>query len=129
MLAYIFVGRVADAEGFDAGLGYTLTRSISFADNTAGNVGGAISMERLDKLDISDVTFMANEAELGGAAYIAGADENENHFSYCVFEGNSAEDGGALYLYTNNGVDMFNASIFRGNFARMSYIFVLERGA
>lgn len=86
-------------------------------------------MERLDHLDISDVTFMANEAELGGAAYIAQAEETENHFSYCVFVGNSAEDGGALYLYTNNGVDMFNASVFRGNLARMSHVLVFERGA
>lgn len=90
---------------------------MSFVGNRAVE-GGAIYAERLDQLSVSDATFTANTARLGGAVYIAGVNEHVTAFTSCIFEVNSAEDGGALYLYTNIGIDMITSSVFRGNVAR-----------
>ena len=69
-------------------------------------------------LEVSKVMFMSNKASLGGAVYVAAIeDEKQTIFSECVFERNEAADGGALYLYTGSGADIFNSSIFRKNFA------------
>lgn len=76
-------------------------------------------MDRVVELLVSHATFTANRAELGGAAFVSGAVGRNSKFISCVFEGNSAEDGGAVYLYTNEGSDVFNTSVFRGNMAGM----------
>ena len=61
--------------------------------------------------------LMSNKASLGGAVCIAAVDDKQTEFRECVFESNAAADGGAVYLYTGPGVDIFNASVFRNNFA------------
>ena len=61
--------------------------------------------------------FISNEASLGGAVYITAVDGKEIIFSKCFFKSNEAADGGAVYLNTGPGVDIFNASVFRDNFA------------
>ena len=61
--------------------------------------------------------LMSNKAWLGGAVYIAAVDDKQTEFRECVFESNAAADGGAVYLYTGPGVDIFTASVFRNNFA------------
>ena len=61
--------------------------------------------------------LMSNKASLGGAVYIAAVDDKQTVFRECVFENNAAADGGAVYLYTGPGVDIFTASVFRNNFA------------
>lgn len=72
---------------------------------------------RPDQVEISDALFKSNIGSLGGAAYIAAVDHNQTVFSACVFEGNEAEDGGALYLYTGSGLDIINSSAFTNNYA------------
>ena len=59
----------------------------------------------------------SNKASLGGAVYIGAVDDQQTLFTGCVFESNAAADGGAVYLYTGPGVDIFTASVFRNNFA------------
>ena len=61
--------------------------------------------------------LMSNKASLGGAVYISSVDDEQTLFTGCVFESNAAADGGAVYLYTGPGVDIFTASVFRNNFA------------
>ena len=114
---------VADALDSDTGLSHALTRRILFLDNTADGLGGAMFINSPAKLRVSDATFDANEATLGGAIYIVGLEEKKTTFSACVFEGNSAADGGAVYLYTGNAINIFTTSVFRGNAARKSRIF------
>jgi len=91
-----------------------------FVDNSAGSLGGAILFETCDQIQVSDVFFKSNEAPLGGAVYILAEDSKETNFHECVLEGNTAEDGGAVYLNTGPGVDIFNDSVFRDNFASES---------
>lgn len=74
-------------------------------------------LEESDKVQVRGVMFRSNGASLGGAVYISNAGDRHTLFSECVLEGNTAEDGGAVYLYTGPGVDSFNASVFRNNFA------------
>lgn len=79
-------------------------------------------IQKPHKLHVSGAALRAYEAMLGGAVYILAVDEAETTFSSCVFEGNSAADGGAVYLYTGNAVGSFVASVFSGNVARKSRI-------
>ena len=61
--------------------------------------------------------LMSNKASLGGAIHIVAVEDKQTIFMECVFESNEAADGGAVYLYTGPGVDVFTASVFRNNFA------------
>ena len=61
--------------------------------------------------------LMSNKASLGGAIHIVAVEDKQTIFMECVFESNEAADGGAVYLYTGPGVDIFTASVFRNNFA------------
>lgn len=74
-------------------------------------------IEECDQVQVSYVNFGYNEASLGGALYVLAVDNKQTFFSECVLEGNTAADGGAVYFYTGPGVDIFNASVFRNNFA------------
>ncbi|CAM9637001.1 unnamed protein product, partial [Laminaria digitata] len=69
------------------------------------------------QVQVVDVLFKSNEASLGGAVYVLALLEKQTSFSGCVFEGNRAEDGGAVYFYTGPGIDIFTESVFRNNFA------------
>lgn len=70
-----------------------------------------------DHVQVSGVMFKSNGALLGGAVFTLAEDDKQTQFSECVLEGNTAADGGAVYLSTGPGVDIFIASIFRNNFA------------
>ena len=75
-------------------------------------------INKADVLEVSFAMFRSNEASLGGAVYIAAVDDKQTIFSACTFERNGAGDGGAVYLYTGPGVDIFTTTAFRNNFAR-----------
>lgn len=68
-------------------------------------------------IQIKGVPFESNDAKLGGAIFVVFTEDILTEFSVCVFEGNKASDGGAVYLATGSGVDGFAASGFRDNFA------------
>ena len=85
--------------------------------NDARDLGGAIYISRAGLVEVSNVTLMSNKASLGGAVYILAVDDKETIFKACVFDTNEAADGGAVYLYTGPGVDIFTASVFRNNLA------------
>lgn len=104
----------------EAGGDYTYDWSIAFIENNAGGLGGAMHIDEPGLLEVDDAMFKSNRGSLGGAIYIAAADDKHTTFSACVFEGNAAEDGGALYLYTGPGLDIFTESVFRNNYARES---------
>ena len=72
---------------------------------------------KADVVEVNNVMLVSNKASLGGAVYIVAVDDKQTIFKACVFESNEAEDGGAIYLYTGPGVDIFTASVFRNNFA------------
>lgn len=74
-------------------------------------------IEMCDQVQVSHVLFKSNKASLGGAVYIVAEDDKQTSFSDCVLEGNTAADGGAVYLNTGPGVDVFTASVFRNNVA------------
>lgn len=74
-------------------------------------------LTKCDQVQVSDVMFKSNEASLGGAVYILAVDNKQTIFSKCVLEGNTAEDGGAVYSNTGPGIDIFNAAVFRNNSA------------
>lgn len=92
--------------------------SVAFIDNTAIEFGGAMRLFGSNTVQVSGVSFIANSAELGGAVYIALMNEKYTEFTASNFDGNRAADGGAVYLYTGTGVDVFSSSGFRGNIAR-----------
>lgn len=71
-------------------------------------------------LQVSGATFRSNQAALGGAVYLTAEEDKETAFSACDFEGNLADDGGAFYLYTGPGADVFTESVFKNNFASES---------
>lgn len=86
-------------------------------ENVAIERGGAMYIAHNDVLLARNATFRSNKAEFGGAVFFAYVTDQETRFSACSFEGNEAKDGGALYLYTGNGVDIFTDCVFQDNFA------------
>ena len=92
-------------------------RKVAFVENYAVGRRGAMFIEFADVVEVNYSRFKSNEGSLGGAAYIVAAEDKQTIFSECVFENNEAGDGGAVYLNTGPGVDIFTASVFRNNFA------------
>jgi predicted outer membrane repeat protein len=86
-----------------------------FENNYATNQGGAIYMAAAIGKTINsafgDVYFFNNKAGFdGGAVFAAGlAGSNLSSFAYCLFNGNSANSGGAMHIYAN---DNGTASLF-----------------
>lgn len=97
--------------------GYAITRTIEFTHNTATMFGGAMFHENSSHLQVTGASFQSNEAEFGGAVFIDYFSNTESDFKACVFEGNKATDGGAVY----SGADISIASVFRHNVAGRSY--------
>ncbi|CAN0510285.1 unnamed protein product, partial [Scytosiphon promiscuus] len=109
--------RVAGGLYSDAGGDDTSSWSVVFVNNSADAVGGALAFKTCDQVHVGNTMFKSNKASLGGAISVVAVDDKPTFFSECVLEGNTAEDGGALYLHTGPGVDIFNASVFKNNFA------------
>lgn len=98
------------------------TWNVVFVDNFADGLGGSLCCEESGLVQISGVTFTANEASLGGAVYTVTVEDEVTKFSECVFEVNEAADGGAVYLNTGPAVDTITLSHFLDNSARESNI-------
>lgn len=91
--------------------------SATFIENTADSQGGAMYTVGADLLHFSGARFESNEAEFGGAIYVASTGDEQTEFTDCNFHGNEATDGGAVYLYTGTGQDVFTTATFNGNSA------------
>lgn len=61
--------------------------------------------------------FVSNVAEFGGAVWLTSTENISREFEECLFEGNEATDGGALYFYTSAGTDIISSSAFSYNHA------------
>lgn len=79
--------------------------------------GGAMAVFSPESLDMSGVTFRSNFAEYGGAVLAVSTVNSSKEFQGCVFEDNTATDGGALFFYTSAGTDNIVNCVFTGNFA------------
>lgn len=66
---------------------------------------------------VGHARFLLNNAEVGGGVFLTLVVGQSTNFDKCLFEGNEAKDGGAVYLYTGTGVDVFTECFFRDNFA------------
>lgn len=62
--------------------------------------------------------FTANDAQLGGAIALTSFDSSDRTYDKCVFADNTAEDGGAIYMYGVSGSEFVTGSVFRDNYAR-----------
>lgn len=94
--------------------------SVSFIENEATEKGGAIYLSGNVGVQARHATYSSNNAGLGGAIFVVLAEDQRTEFTTCLFEGNQATDGGAVYLYTGTGVDIFTDCVFRDNFASES---------
>lgn len=93
-----------------------MVETIVFIGNTAFDYGGAISIADPDQLNISDVVFVLNEAESGGALGLTSTSWATGDFQRCRFESNKGTRGGALYL-DGEGQRILHDSSFRFNVA------------
>lgn len=109
---------IAVGSNAEVAAGHDLATGVAFIENSASGLGGAMFFEDADLLQVNLATFKSNEAVLGGAAYIVAVEDKTTEFSACNFDGNEANDGGAIYFNTGSGVDIITASYFRGNTAR-----------
>ncbi|CAN0581768.1 unnamed protein product, partial [Laminaria digitata] len=73
-----------------------------FIGNEAAWTGGAMYAIASDSFQVSNATFRWNKAELGGAVFNALSQGPASEFSNCMFDGNEASDGGAVYFYAGS---------------------------
>lgn len=93
-----------------------MTGSISFIENTASELGGALSLANYVELNISDVIFLMNKAESGGAVSLISTTSVTADIKLCRFEHNIATNGGALHL-DSKGLGLLQGSFFWLNVA------------
>jgi len=91
----------------------TVTDTIFFR-----NEGAALFNSEDVELTVEDCMFISNSTEYGGAGTSICTMESGNtlHYKRCVFAGNIAGNGGAVYCSEPNA-PLFEDSIFSGNFA------------
>lgn len=100
-----------------------------FIGNIAGVYGGSIVLAGTSSSNITSATFTANDAKLGGAIALTSTDNNDRTYDKCVFADNTAEDGGAIYMYGGSGSEFVTDSVFRDNYASKlgAYMCLMQR--
>ncbi|MDR1590235.1 MAG: hypothetical protein LBS51_08625 [Oscillospiraceae bacterium] len=95
----------------------TVISDSEFTSNKAGSLGGAI-YTRSDYIAFTNCVFDGNEAECGGAIFFKEEGETSDigKLDKCVFRNNSADYGGALY-YGARGAQTIVDSVISGNSA------------
>lgn len=93
-----------------------------FTANSAWKRGGAIVIAATLKSVITGATYTSNTAPIGGAITLWAPNPNERVYDNCIFIGNTAADGGAMYLYGVSGLDVVTGSVFRDNYASKNSI-------
>ena len=89
------------------------TSGLPWQQNTKGESGGAICVRNCT-LILTGNTFLGNSADNGGALNVY--TNNILTISENIFQNNSADNGGALYVYTNN-ILTISENTFRNNSA------------
>ncbi|CAM9483258.1 unnamed protein product, partial [Ectocarpus fasciculatus] len=95
-------------------------RGGSFSENSAAQSGGAMSISQPTEVTLDGVLFVSNTADIGGAIALTSTGEEPTQFEACTFNSNSAVDGGALYMSTNEGMEVVRNCTFYGNHAEIS---------
>lgn len=98
--------------------------NVSFMGNSASNDGGAMSIDSVGELQVDNAIFVLNEASSGGAVSVTATTVTGSDpflLRRCVFEGNSATDGGALYFFNSARRIAVEESLFLQNNACKSY--------
>ncbi|CAN0443611.1 unnamed protein product [Pylaiella littoralis] len=102
-----------------------LSEDISFHGNTAGSAGGAVSLTGVEMgPTFSDIRFVSNSAQIGGAMYSTGSGTTISAsglsfpvtYERCNFTENWATASGGA-VESAAGRDLVNNSTFVGNFA------------
>ena len=81
----------------------------TFLNNEATDNGGAIRTS--DKLDLINCLFNGNSAELGGALHQNYDESEEVYISHCTFTNNHADEGGAVFRH-DSGTGPFEMEIW-----------------
>lgn len=106
------------AGAIDSNIGNTVIRGNTlFTANSARKRGGAIIFASTMKSVITNATCTSNTAPLGGAITSWAPNPVDRVYDNCIFIGNTAVDGGAIYLYGASGQDIITGSVFRDNYA------------
>lgn len=79
-----------------------------------------MSISQPTEVTLYGVLFVSNTADIGGAIALTSTGEEPTQFEACTFDSNSAVDGGALYMSTNEGMDVVRNCTFYGNHAGKS---------
>ena len=96
---------------------------VNFSDNTVSNDGGAICASGDARINITGtVSFTNNEADLGGAVYLAATRRGQAALNItggneAAFSNNTASSGGAIYAEQYSRMTFTPAVIFTANTA------------
>lgn len=95
----------------------------NFTDNIVKGFGegGAFCMYSVEYSLIQNCNFINNYAERRGGAILIGG--KYNNISSCYFEGNSAENGGAIFTYSDN-LQVYDSTFYHNSAKKGSAIFV-----
>ena len=104
-------------------------KEVSFEQNVASN-GGAIAFVRASLLQLDDVQFVANNGRNGGAMFLEldgdphpQVDFNPSHYvngGNLLFQQNTAQRGGALYIHVRCGAGLDLVGISPYNVTRFA---------
>ena len=117
-----FTGNVAGAGGgavFNADSSNSIINDVVFESNSAGDNGGAFFNFESSPV-LTNVEFRSNSATITGGAFLnlGEGTETEATIANGVFEGNTAEFGGAIYSSSSNnrGINLtFSNNVASGN--------------
>ena len=98
---------------------------VSFVDNSAGETGGAMHIE--DDVSITDANFDGNSAQNGGAIYAEF--ESLMKVKNASFTNNTAEQDGAAVYVAEDGAAEFENATFSNNMVGDSYNDIHNDGA
>lgn len=107
-----FINNQADRFGgaFHNFAGSPIVTDVEFINNTSADEGGAIYVT-LGSPTINGALFRSNSAEVSGGAVFVATEEREVSIVNSVFDRNTSQSGGAIYI------DESNSSIINSTFA------------
>jgi hypothetical protein len=106
--------------GLANGGGAVTLNTVRFVNNRALDSGGGVSMGGGTRLQMTDVTFTGNQASaFGGGLFLSNIGGTNAALLQASFSGNSANEGGAIYLNSSNlryqyGTVSSNSATVRG---------------
>ena len=98
---------------FHSGSGILNLWDCNFSNNSHGGVHFSGDQLNMAGCDISD---NENTTGIGGGLFVGGI--GVANINRCVFSGNIADAGGAIYVYDGGAVHIYN-SLFAGNYANL----------